>query len=348
MKKIKLGLSGVGRMGSSHLAVYEKLMREGFPVEVVAVCDVDPTRLDGSKTTLSNLGTVSGDVSAYRQYTCFDEMIKNEQLDAVDIVMPTYLHAEAAVKALASGLHCMCEKPMALNKEQCEAMITASEKSGKTLMIGHCLRFWREYVYLKEVAENKTYGECRKAVFWRGGYQDHVNSPSWQDWIITREKGGGGLFDQHIHDADCILWLFGAPEYVSSFGKTVFPKSANDIVSTNYGFKNGMPVYAHDDVSYKGYPFGYGFTLSFEHGTVEYKDKVLTVYPEVGERFVPDLTSYGETTDAYYNELKYFLTCVLQGEKPARCMPEESRLAVELVCTETVSADNGGKIEYLK
>ncbi|MBO5403211.1 MAG: Gfo/Idh/MocA family oxidoreductase [Clostridia bacterium] len=340
---IRIGLSGVGRMGSYHLAVYEKLMREGFPVKVVAVCDVDKTRLDGSKVTLSNLAGEKGNISAYNQYTDIDEMLRNEELDAVDVIMPTYLHCDAAVKVLESGRHCMCEKPMALDREQCDRMIKASERNGKTLMIGHCLRFWREYVYLKEVTEKSVYGACLKASFWRGGYQDHVNSPSWEDWIITREKGGGGLFDQHIHDADCIRWLFGDPEYLSAIGKTVFPKSANDIVSTNYGYDDKI-VYAHDDITYKGYPFGYGFTVSFEHGTLEYKDNVLTVYPEEGDPFKPELSSYGETEDAYYNELKYFLTCLLENTFPERCHPADSACAVDLVTAETTSADNKGKI----
>ena len=106
-------------------------------------------------------------------------------------------------------------------------------------------------------------------------------------------------------------------------------------------------MFAHDDITYKGYPFGYGFNVSFEHGTLEYKDNILTVYPEEGEAFAPDLSSYGETDDAYYNELKYFLTCALEGKTPERCLPYESMQAVKLVTAETVSADNGGKtIQY--
>jgi predicted dehydrogenase len=102
---IRIGLSGVGRMGSYHLAVYERLMREGFPVKVVAVCDVDTTRLDGSKVTLSNLAGEKGNISAYNQYTDIDEMLRKEELDAVDVIMPTYLHCDAAVKVLESGRH---------------------------------------------------------------------------------------------------------------------------------------------------------------------------------------------------------------------------------------------------
>ena len=189
---IRIAVSGVGRMGSYHLSVYERLMSEGYPVEVAAVCDVDPLRLDGSKSTLSNIAASGADITAYRSYTSLDELLEKEDIDAVDIVMPTYLHASAAEKVLLSGRHCMCEKPMALNAAECGRMIAASGSSGKTLMIGHCLRFWREYVYLKRISDSGVYGASRAAVLWRGGFQDHEKSPSWQDWIITREKGGGG------------------------------------------------------------------------------------------------------------------------------------------------------------
>ena len=64
---IKIGLSGVGRMGSYHLAVYERLMNEGFPVKVVAVCDVDRSRLDGSKSTLSNFSNALGNNYTYKR-----------------------------------------------------------------------------------------------------------------------------------------------------------------------------------------------------------------------------------------------------------------------------------------
>ncbi|MDD5916099.1 MAG: Gfo/Idh/MocA family oxidoreductase [Clostridiales bacterium] len=339
---IRIAVSGVGRMGSYHLSVYERLMSEGYPVEVAAVCDVDPLRLDGSKSTLSNIAASGADITAYRSYTSLDELLEKEDIDAVDIVMPTYLHASAAEKVLLSGRHCMCEKPMALNADECGRMIAASGSSGKTLMIGHCLRFWREYVYLKRISDSGVYGASRAAVLWRGGFQDHEKSPSWQDWIITREKGGGGLFDQHIHDADAIRWIFGKPDSVSVYGRTVFPHSANDIVSANYVYPSKV-IYAHDDITYKGLPFGYGFTVNFEHATLKYADGVLTVYPESGAPFVPDLSDCGETDDAYYNEMKYFLNCISSGTKPERCMPHESAEAVATVVAETESADCGGK-----
>ena len=104
---------------------------------------------------------------------------------------------------------------------------------------------------------------CRKRCIWAGPRCvflarrlscDDVKNPSWQDWIITKEKGGGALFDQHIHDIDAVRWLFGAPEAVSVCARTVFPKSANDIVSAAYHYGDKV-VTALDDITYKGVPF---------------------------------------------------------------------------------------------
>ena len=179
-------------------------------------------------------------------------------------------------------------------------MTDAAERSGKFLMVGHCLRFWREYVWLKRCVESGVYGQARGAYFWRGGFQDHRKNPSWQDWIITKEKGGGALFDQHIHDIDAVRWLFGPPEAVSVRARTVFPKSANDIVSAAYHYGDKV-VTALDDITYKGVPFGYGFKVYTEDGAV--------FTPVYDDPLTP-------SDDAYYNEIRYFYDCIRSGRAP--------------------------------
>ena len=86
---IKIGLIGVGRMGSYHLAVYERLMNEGFPVKVVAVCDVDKSRLDGSKVTVSNLSNGMKSTIATRAKTKIDakELDSNNKIDALETAL---------------------------------------------------------------------------------------------------------------------------------------------------------------------------------------------------------------------------------------------------------------------
>lgn len=95
--------------------------------------------------------------------TDMDDMLKNEQLDFVDIALPTYLHAEASIKAMEAGFHVLCEKPMALDSRQCQEMIAASQRTGRTLMIAHCLRFWPEYECLKAAVDDGRYGRVTSA-----------------------------------------------------------------------------------------------------------------------------------------------------------------------------------------
>lgn len=341
---IKVALCGIGRMGSYHLAVHEKLAAEQADIKIVAICDVEPHKLTGGGTAKVNLsgGGTPQHYGDYRHYTDYDEMLCAEAPDFVDVILPTYLHCGAAVKALEQGAHCLCEKPMALSPAECARMTDAAERSGKFLMVGHCLRFWREYVWLKRCVESGVYGQARGAYFWRGGFQDHRKNPSWQDWIITKEKGGGALFDQHIHDIDAVRWLFGPPEAVSVRARTVFPKSANDIVSAAYHYGDKV-VTALDDITYKGVPFGYGFKVNFEKATLEYRDNVLKVYTEDGAVFTPVYDDpLTPSDDAYYNEIRYFYDCIRSGRAPDAVPLSDSAAAVSLALKEAESASRGG------
>ena len=162
---IKVALCGIGRMGSYHLAIHEKLAAENEDIRIVAICDVEAHKLSGGGTAKVNLSGagIASHYNDYRHYTDYDEMLRSESLEFVDITLPTYLHCDAAVKALEKGIHCLCEKPMALSPAECARMADAATRSGRFLMIGHCLRFWREYVYLKHCVESGGYGQVRGA-----------------------------------------------------------------------------------------------------------------------------------------------------------------------------------------
>ena len=156
---LKAGLIGIGFMGRGHLDNYIRLESEGLPVKLVAICDIDEEKF-GDKFVEGNIdvGKTRYDFSKYTLYTDIDEMLEKEELDFVDIALPTYLHAEASIKALNKGIHVLCEKPMALTVEECRQMIEAAEKNNKKLMIAQCLRFWPEYEYLKECVETNRFG----------------------------------------------------------------------------------------------------------------------------------------------------------------------------------------------
>ena len=346
-KIVKVAVIGLGSMGRGHVEVYKRLEREGKPVKMVAVCDIDPKKLSGesaSELNLSDVGKDAVDYSAYRQYTSYDELFKKEKdLDYVDIVLPTYLHAPVSIKAMKKGFNVFCEKPMALNAAECKKMIETSVKTGKKLMLGQCLRFWGEYEYLKNCVSDGRYGNVISAYFFRGG-----GTPLWsfENWLLCREKGGGGLHDQHVHDVDMVQYLFGMPESLVTSGKIVYEGSGYDCCSTNYFYGDGKVVNVQNDWTINGeFGFDYNFRVNFEKGSVILKDGKLIVYPHEGEKFEPEF----DKESAYYKEIVYFANCVRNDLPVEMSTPESCAKTIDIVCAEAKSADNNGKqIKLLK
>lgn len=343
---LQCALVGIGRLGRVHYQNLLRLQERNQNFRLVAICDIDEAKLSGKHSARANVETSpskSLDLSAYRLYTDYAEMLREEALDFVVLAIPTDLHAPFCVQALEKGVCVFCEKPMAHNAAAARQMLDAQKNSGKQLMIGQCLRFWREYLFLKETVEQKTYGAVNSAHFWRGGYQDHVANPSYENWILKKERGGGGLYDQHIHDSDLVLWLFGEPDGVFTRGKTVFPGSADDVMLTSYLYDDKV-VTARDDTACKGVPFSYGYDVALEEATLRFDSGDLRVWQAHKEPFTPDLSDYTPYPSAYESEMAYFISRVEKDQPIERATPAEAYATIELIEAEARSAASG-KIE---
>lgn len=336
---LKVGLIGIGFMGRTHLRNYMRMEEEGVPVKLAAICDIDPDKFNNIFIK-GNIGKDSEryDFSKYRCYTDIDKMLEEEKLDYVDICLPTYLHAEASIKALNRGFHVLCEKPMALNTADCKAMIDASEKNGKKLMIGQCLRFWPEYEYLKDCVDDKRYGEVTCGYFFRGG-----STPVWsyENWLQNKERSGGCLLDQHIHDVDTIHWLFGKPEKVTTSARNIIPGSGYDALSTNYLYQGGMVINAQDDWTLNGkVGFHMIFRVNFEKASLHLTKEGLTVFPHEGDAFVPEVSP----DKGYYREIRYFIDSIQKDTKIAVATPESTMETIRIAEAELLSADRQGEL----
>ena len=353
MKKIRLGLIGLGAMGKGHFNTYVQLMEEGFPIELVALCDIDRKKFESTENADTNLDEFKDskvDFSSYNCYTKYEEMLEKENLDMVSVVIPTYEHYEATVYALNHGVHVLCEKPMALSERQCQLMIDAAKKNGKRLMIGQCLRFWGEYVVAKEIIDSGKYGKVIGARFYRGG------QPPASEWFFDRHKGGGALFDQHIHDVDMVTWLFGMPKAVSAIGCNAIPGSGYDIVSANYIYDN-MSVNTQDDWMNFAPEFKMEFRINLEKATIRYDSKGFSVFvdgaaTEDSMLYPPAHNSKNVTPEfvsglGYYNEVKYFVNSILNNTENTVNPPEASMNTIRLALAETKSCDNNGAIVEL-
>ncbi len=127
---VRVGLAGLGFMGGTHAQCHAALPN----AELVAVVDVEPDRRERFAATYGA-----------KPFASLEEMLSSVEVDMVDICMPTYLHRKAVEQVAAAGRQVLCEKPMALTVEDCDAMIAATKKAKVKFMIGQVLRFWPEY-----------------------------------------------------------------------------------------------------------------------------------------------------------------------------------------------------------
>ncbi|MBR5527444.1 MAG: Gfo/Idh/MocA family oxidoreductase [Clostridia bacterium] len=347
---IKAGIIGIGSMGRGHLNNYIKFMRENKGIELVAICDVDEKKFENYKADFNLEGVADGnfDFSKFRCYTNVDEMLEKEtELDMVSVIVPTYLHCEISCKCLEKGINVFCEKPMALNLEECERMITTAKKAGKRLMIGQCLRFWGEYNYLKECVETERFGKVIAAYFYRGG-----STPLWSfgDWYHKKELGGGAIYDQHIHDVDMVNYLFGMPEKVCSTGINYYEGSNFDAVSTNYIYPDGKVVNSQNDWC-QACGFGAFYRVNFEKATLVYDNTGLHVADASDRNGKIDLeykgTSYKDVEvskeSAYETEILYFADCIRNNKPVDFNTPEDSMSTIKLVHAEIESCEKKGE-----
>jgi predicted dehydrogenase len=333
---MKLGMIGLGFMGRTHLQALKNVPQ----AEVVAVASDDPVALTGDLTsTAGNLGT-SGeqfDFSRMRKYRDWQDAVRDPEAEAVDICLPTHLHAPAAIAALEAGKHVLVEKPMALDGAQTDRMLEASAKAGRLLMTAQVLRFFPDYLPLAELARSGRLGPMRMAVLRR-----RCAAPTWGQWLPDPAKSGGGVFDLLIHDVDICLHLFGRPQAISAVGHTDLAKGIDLITAHCYYTGSATVVITGGWHHPSSYPFSMEYTVSFDGGTVEYSSagRPPVLYQQDGEAEALQVPS----TNGYQAEIEYFLECASSGRQPELCPAEESAAAVKLMRLLDQSRASNGKI----
>jgi len=304
---IRVGIVGFGFMGRTHFRCWKALE----DVEIVAVCETNSQITEGLKKKAGNIENTKDaiDLRDVKLYTNIDEMLKNEKLDVVSISLPTYLHAEYSIKALSKGIHVLCEKPMALNVEDCERMISEADKSGKILQIGHCIRFWPEYAKAKEIVDNDRYGKVIAATFQRLGA-----APTWSadNWLLNEKLSGSVALDLHIHDTDFAQYLFGMPYSVYSLGAKDSEGKLVHIV-TQYHYKNILVTAEGGWTMMPSFGFQMSFNIAMEKATLVYdltRKPTFRLCPSGEEALAPDV----QEGDGWLLEVEHFAKAI-RGEK---------------------------------
>lgn len=301
-------------MGRMHANVYGLLDN----AELVALVDRKPEKREAYSADFG--------VPAYET---LHELFENHpDLDAVDICLPTYEHKDATLAVASARKHVFCEKPMAMTVDEADEMIAACQKADVRLMIGHCIRFWPEYVLVKELVEAGTLGKLLSINLTRYG-----QFPSWStdNWLADEEKSGGGVLDMHIHDTDYAHYLLGEPKEVSAWG-TVDSRGPSHAFTT-MSFADGAVAHLEGGWNLPtNTPFKMAFRAIFERGAAIMDGGPLTIYEDGKEPNVPEFAKMeaaggGNISDlgGYYHELKYFIDRLESGEPFVTTTPESSK-----------------------
>lgn len=334
---IKVAIIGFGGIANgAHYPAYKKLEEEGV-AKVVAVCDVDENRFGASVAI--NIGSSDDSLARdFATYTDWREMLQKEEVDMVDICVPTFIHDTIANAVLEMGYNVMSEKPMALNYDRAVAMVETAKKHNVKLMIGQCLRFGAHYRFLKKAVDENLFGEIKTGIFRR------FSGPplwGWEGWFTDIEKSGGALLDMHIHDIDIIRYLLGEPEAVSCNTANFY--SGDDVAHSTLYYPNGVSVLALGDWSREGCDFQADFTVAFEKATVTLCGDQITIAPRGGEKYVADVTP----NNFYEEEIRFFIDMIVNGAENTENPPESAAVSVKLIETLRESArKNGEKVPF--
>ena len=338
---IKAGIIGFGGIAQAHKNAYKILESAGIPVKLSAVCDIDPEKF---KVKVSiNITEKDGinDVLTAKCYTDVNEMCAKEELDMIDLCLPTPLHASMAIHMLEMGYHVLSEKPMARSYDDCLGIINAAKKSSRQLMIGQCLRFYPQYQYLKETIDNGKYGAVISAFF------ERLSSPpiwGWENWFMDASKSGGCLLDMHIHDIDMARYLFGEPREVSCSTCNVY--SGYDTINTQLFFEDDKLVIATGDWSLpNSFGFRHAYRVNFEKAAIVFNDNEVKVFESDGMTYKPELSNL----DGITNEIAYFVDVIENNKKNIVSPAQSAAITVKLIETMKESADkNGEKVTFIK
>ena len=207
MTKVRLGIIGVGNMGSGHAA---NILAGKCPeIELTAVAERREARRQWAKDTLPE-GTAIFEEGS--------DLIQSGLCDAVHICTPHYQHPTLAMEAFAAGLHVMCEKPAGVYTKAVREMNEAAEKSGKVFAMMFNQRTNCVYRKMHEMVHSGQLGELKR-VNWiiTDWYRTQIYYDS-GDWRATWDgEGGGVLLNQCPHQLDLLQWICGLPKTVQAF-----------------------------------------------------------------------------------------------------------------------------------
>ena len=312
MSTIKVGVLGGGGILDAHIRGYRAY---ADAIEVIAVADVVE---ETAQRRAAELGAAA--------YTDFRQMILEADLDAVDICLPHYLHAEAILAAAQAGKHILCEKPLCLTVQQAEQVQLAVNTAAVTLMCAHNQLHLPAVTKAKQLLDEGRLGTVYEVRTTDSFYNDF--DPQNMGWrATTATSGGGELMDTGYHPTYLMLHFAGGSPVEAtallSRHRLRFMEG-EDSAQVLVRFDNGVVGQLVTSWAYDPPPGTERFSVVGEQGSLRSDGRSLTVTLRGSSSQTYDF----EDVDTYVSEIGHFAECLRSGTRPLHTEKE----GIDVLC----------------
>lgn len=322
-RPMKIGLVGAGRIARAHMTAY---LQHPGRVALKAVCDIVETAAQ-AYAKLANVDAV---------YTDFDTMLREADIEAVDICSIHDQHPAQAIAAAAAGKHVLTEKAMAHTLQGCRDMIEATDNAGVTLMVAQNLRYVPDSVAVKRLIDDGVLGVIQAART-HAIFAVTLSNPAGHWMNDGKQAGGGILMTNTIHHVDLLRYYIGNVKRVTGICKTVQPEMVNgaeDLVAATLEFENGAIADVFGNWITSRCPEAMSYMILGSEGTlhstpprtpeqqlnqfgtimVSLKDSESKGRPVFGPVATTDVDLPSD--NCFVNEILHFEACCREGKEP--------------------------------
>jgi len=231
MDKVRYGIVGTGGMGTGHARTMQGIEE----VELTAVCDIVP-----------EVAKAVGEQFNVPYMTDYRDLIARDDVDAVVIATPHYVHPEIAIHAMEQGKPALSEKPISVTVEQADAMVEAAKRTGVPFCVMHQSRSEPVWQAARKLVQEGRLGEIYRTMMVYADFrsQAYYNSAGWR--ATWAGEGGGVLINQAPHSLDRFTWLGGLPSRVTALTKTAHHViEVEDVAAALLEYPNGAVGYVY-------------------------------------------------------------------------------------------------------
>lgn len=339
MKRVNVGIVGVGAVAKPHAMGYLEIPKKAKIVATVAAHE-------------SSAREKAAEWGAETWLTDYNKLLKMDNVDAVDICVPHYLHADMAIAAAEAGKDILLEKPIATTLKDADRIISASRKAGVKLMIAENVRFVPAHRLAKRLIESELIGRVFLTRSHQGGSEiKRMMDP--KSWKGTPDKCGGGvLIDSGVHRLELFRWLLGEVDSVYAWiAKQVvkLKEKCEDNALVLLKFKGG--AIGQLDTSWSIIsPWNESIDLYGTEGTmlIDFSwGRPIRLYSkklkETNESWLYPMVEHspsGWWVDSVKREVRSFIDCILEDKEP-EVGGEDGRATLEIALAAYKSAKTG-------